>query len=66
VSKLLLIVCKERTECSHKNRKTTHFGFDAEDLVTAGLTRQECVGSLFHCHNETGMQAGDEGVSIVA
>ncbi|KAL0028704.1 hypothetical protein WJX79_000808 [Trebouxia sp. C0005] len=20
----------------------------------AGLTRQECVGSLFHCHNETG------------
>ena len=35
-------------------------------LVTAGLTRQACVGSLFHCHNETGMQAGDEGVSIIA
>ena len=65
-SKLLLILCKERTECRRKNRKTTQFCFDAEDLVTAGLTRQDCVGSLFHCHNETGMQAGDVGVSIVA
>ncbi len=65
-SKPLLILCKERTECSHKTRKTTQFCFDAEDVVAAGLTRQECVGSLFHCHNETGMQAGHEGVSIVA
>lgn len=24
-SDLLLIICKERTECSHTNRKTTYF-----------------------------------------